>query len=101
VPEGLNHVKASIMTVRGVVSSAWKRDGDSLTLTVSLPVNSEGTVSVPKIGLENVTITENGKSVWVQNAFVHGVSGITGAGQSIDYVTFDVGSGSYHFNVSR
>lgn len=99
VPEGLNFVKASIMTVRGKIASEWKRNGNSLTLSVTLPVNSAGTVSVPKIGLKNVTITESGNPVWANNAFASGSAGITSGSDTDDYVTFAVGSGSYSFQL--
>ena len=97
---GLKYARASIRTVRGVVSSSWKRDGRSLTLDVSLPANSDGKVSVPKIGLTKVVVTEGGNVVWKNGAYRPGVAGITGARDSADYVTFDVGSGDYAFELS-
>ena len=96
----LKYAKASIRTVRGVISSSWKKDGKSLILEIALPANSEAKVSVPKIGLKNVTITEGGKIVWKDGSYVRGVAGITAARQDADYVTFDVGSGSYAFRLT-
>lgn len=95
----LEYARASIRTVRGVVSSAWKKNGDSLVLRVILPAGSRAKVSVPKIGLKNVTVTESGKSVYRAGRFVKGVAGISSAEESEDYVTFDVGSGSYMFKL--
>jgi alpha-L-rhamnosidase len=95
----LEYARASIKTVRGVVSSAWERNGNSLTLEVALPVNSRARVSVPKIGLKDVAVTENGKSVYRAGRFVKGVAGISSAEESEDYVTFDVGSGAYIFKL--
>ena len=99
VPEGLEYAKASITTVRGIVSSEWKRNGNSLTLNVAMPVNTEGTISVPKIGLKNVTITESGKPVWKNDAFASDSAGITSGADTGDYITFTVGSGSYDFRL--
>jgi len=96
----LKHARASIRTVRGIVSSSWKKTDGSLTLDVTLPVNSRATVSVPKIGLKSVTITEGGKTVWKDGSYVAGVSGISGGSQSADHVSFEVGSGSYSFKLS-
>jgi len=96
----LKHAKASIKTVRGVVSASWKREGASLVLDVALPANSQAKVSVPRIGLRNPTVTEGGKVVWRGGRYVRGVAGITGAGQDADHVTFDVGSGEYGFKLS-
>ncbi len=95
----LTHASASIRTVRGIISSSWRKNGNSLTLEVALPAGSRAKVSVPKIGLKNVTVTENGKSVYRAGRFVKGVAGISSAEESEDYVTFDVGSGSYMFKL--
>ena len=96
----LTGAMASIKTVRGIVSSGWKKDGNSLALKVSIPVNSQAKVSVPRMGLKNVTVTESGKSIWKTGKFIKGVSGITAGSETSDYVTFDVGSGPYAFRLS-
>jgi len=93
----LTSASASIKTARGMISSSWKKTDNSLTLEVSIPVNSRAKVSVPKIGLENVTISESGKIIWKDGSYVGGVTGITDGSDSADYVTFDVGSGFYSF----
>ena len=96
----LTSASASIKTVRGMVSSSWKRTENTITLKVSIPVNSRAKMSVPKMGLENVTISEGGKIIWKESVYVGGVAGITDGSESADYVTFDVGSGSYSFKLS-
>ena len=57
-------------------------------------------MSVPKIGLENVTITEGRKVVWKDGSYTSGVEGISSGSQDGDYVTFDVGSGRYRLKLS-
>ena len=96
----LTFAQASITTVRGVVSSSWKKTGDSLALDVTIPVNSKAKVSVPTIGLKNVAVKESGKLIWKAGKFIEGASGITAGSESGDYVTFDVGSGSYVFRIA-
>jgi len=96
----LTFASASIRTMRGMVSSSWKNMDNSLTLEVSIPVNSQAKVSVPKTGLENIIVEEGGKTIWKDCAYVGGVVGITDGSESADYVTFDVGSGSYAFKLS-
>jgi len=96
----LKHASASIKTVRGMVSSSWRRKKHSVTLDVYIPVNSEAKVSVPNPGLEDVTVEEGSKVVWTKGSYVGEVAGITGGSQSADYVTFHVGSGSYSFTLS-
>lgn len=56
IPAGLKHVAASISTVRGTVSSAWTRTGQSFRLDVTVPVNTTATVSVPLFGGSAKTI---------------------------------------------
>ena len=95
----LTHASASIKTIRGIVSSGWKKTGNSLVLNVTLPGNTTGRVSVPAMGLKHFLITEDGKAVWKDGAYVHGVAGITGGKQEADSITFDVGSGEYRFKI--
>ncbi|GAH37033.1 unnamed protein product, partial [marine sediment metagenome] len=73
---------------------------DSLTLEVAIPVNSVAKVSIPKIGLQNITVTEGGRIVYKAGRFVKGVAGIIAAEGNDNYVTFDVGSGSYSFRLT-
>ena len=100
VPGDLEYASASVKTVRGNISSGWKTDGKSLTLEVSIPVNSEAQVSVPKMGLQDVTVTEGRKLIWKRGKFVGGVSGVTAGTEGDNYITFDVGSGCYVFQLS-
>ncbi len=95
----LKHASASIKTVRGMVSSGWKRTDDSVALDVSVPVNSEAKVSVPKAGLQSVTVEEGGEVIWRNGSYVGGVAGITGGSEKAECVVFDVGSGSYSFTL--
>jgi hypothetical protein len=85
--------------VRGLVSSSWKRIDDSLVFEVSIPVNSEAKVNVLRIGLRNIEVTESGKTVWKNGKFIQGASGIANGTETAEYLTFDVGSGSYSFRL--
>ena len=96
----LTHAEASIKTVRGVISSSWKRTDDSFVLEVEIPANSTARVSVPMFGFEKGVITEGGKTVWKDVSYVSGVAGVNGAGRDVDWVTFDIGSGHYCFELS-
>jgi alpha-L-rhamnosidase len=95
----LTYASASIKTVRGIISSGWKKPDNSLTLDVTIPVNATASVSVPVIGLKNATITEGGKVVWKDGTYVEGVAGITGGKLEAGYVAFDTGSGDYQFKI--
>jgi alpha-L-rhamnosidase len=95
----LTFVKASVKTVRGTVAVDWKKGEESLDMVVTIPVNSEATVCVPKLGFADVVITESGETIWENGKFIRGVPGITAGSDGDDYVVFDVGSGSYTFNL--
>jgi len=97
VSGNLTWASGSIKTVRGMISSSWKRTDDSITLKVTIPGNCQANISVPKIGLKNVIITEGGKTIWENGKFIKGISGITNAAETKDYITFETGSGSYTF----
>lgn len=57
VPTGLAHAAATVGTPRGEVSSAWRRRGDVLTLTVRLPGNTSAEVHVPAARGDEVSVT--------------------------------------------
>jgi alpha-L-rhamnosidase len=96
----LKSASASIKTVRGMVSSAWNRTGDSINLEVTIPVNSEGKVGIPKLGLQNTAVEEGGKTVWRNGSYLAGVTGVFGGSETADYVTLHVGSGHYSFKLN-
>ncbi len=91
---------ASIKTARGMVSSGWEKTDDVLTLEVSIPVNSQAKVSIPKMGLEDITILEGGKTIWKSGSYISGLAGITNPSESTQYITFNLASGSYSFKLS-
>jgi len=95
----LTHAQASVRTVQGVIASGWKKDGNALTLDVTIPTGARAAVSVPAIGLKNAIITEGGTVVWKDGAYVKGVAGIAAGKQEVECYTFDVGSGQYQFKV--
>jgi alpha-L-rhamnosidase len=97
----LTYANTSIKTIRGIISSSWKKTDNSLTLDVTIPANATAKVSVQVMGLKNITITESGKVVWKNVAYVSGVEGISGGKQEVGYVTFDTGSGEYHFKTNN
>lgn len=93
----LTHVSASVNTIRGLVSSSWRREENALVLEVTLPVNSEGKVSLPLLGLKSPVVRESGRVVYKDGSYIPSVSGITAGKRDDSYITFDVGSGAYSF----
>jgi alpha-L-rhamnosidase len=84
----LTWVKASYHSIYGVIRSAWKRDGNRLTLDVTIPANTTATVFVP--AADAATVTEGGKPA----AQAEGVGFLRMDGPS---AVFAVASGSYSF----
>ncbi|MBS7613546.1 alpha-L-rhamnosidase, partial [Candidatus Bathyarchaeota archaeon] len=99
VVAGLTYAGASLRTIRGLIVSKWRKETKSLTLEVSIPVNSKGEVYVPTMGLKNPLIEESGRVVWQNRCFVEGVPGVVSGKAEGNYVVFSVGSGSYVFSV--
>ena len=93
----LTHAKASVHTVRGEISSAWQISDGAFQLKVKIPFNSEAWISIPKLGKEDVTITEGGQKVWIKNKFQKGVEGVIDGIDKGEYIGFKVGSGDYSF----
>jgi hypothetical protein len=80
--------RASYNSVRGKVSSFWKRDGDAFTLAIEIPANTSATVFVPATSVEDVT--ESGKAA-TQSVGVRFVT------QEKDRAVFAIESGRYEF----
>ena len=95
--DGLDHVTASVETVRGRVESAWKITGDDVCLHVRVPVNCTARISMPKPMREAFDIYESGKCVWRAGKLVTLSDGISAAGDEGQWVTFIAGSGVYEF----
>ena len=97
----LSHAQARIRTVRGIVASSWRRHADSLELMVEVPVNSTGTVTIPKLGWDPVTVAEGDKPCFVGRALDAVVEGVLSGEESADCVELTVGSGRYEFVLRR
>jgi alpha-L-rhamnosidase len=101
VIDDLTSASASMDTVRGRIEVEWERAEGCFTLRAVVPANTHATVSVPVAGIESATVTEGGRPIWTNGGFAEGPSGITAGAPDGDYITFDVGSGRYEFEVKR
>lgn len=52
----LSHVEGSHDTAYGTIQSNWKRDGDTVTMTVRIPANTTATIYVPATDVKSVTV---------------------------------------------
>ncbi|HVX86428.1 MAG TPA: family 78 glycoside hydrolase catalytic domain [Phycisphaerae bacterium] len=88
----LQWVEASVETVRGKISSAWKKENGGLTLRVEVPGNVRARVVVPA---EAAAAVKEGA---VSAASAPGVTVLDASGGE---VTLEVGSGTYVFRVDE
>ena len=97
---GLTDVEAEVKTQSGPVAVAWQRDAGTFAMQVTVPVNTTAQVSMPKLGLGAVSVSEGGETIWEAGVYRPGVAGISAGEESGDAVTFAVGSGSYAFRLA-
>jgi alpha-L-rhamnosidase len=81
VPDGLDHARAEIQSVRGTVSSSWRRTARGLALTVRVPPGTSATVHVPSLG----------------SAPAQAPRGARFLGDRDGFAVYDVGPGSWSF----
>lgn len=88
--EGLHYVDASFNSVKGMISSYWKKDTNTFKWYVSIPGNTEATIYIPFE--EGKEITENGQKI----SFSEDISFIR---KDKSYLVYELGSGKYSFSV--
>jgi alpha-L-rhamnosidase len=98
----LDWASASVETVRGTVACGWHRSPGTVTLEVTVPVNSTATVVIPKPEEATELLVREGEGVvWEDGKFVAGVQGVTGASQGAGgSIAIEVGSGNYSFTLT-
>ncbi len=84
----LTWVRASYDSVRGRISSAWKRDGGSFVLEVAVPPGIQAAVEVP---------ANDPTSVKEANLLARDAEGVKYVGARNGSAIFHVGSGVYRF----
>jgi alpha-L-rhamnosidase len=89
--DGLNHVKASYKSARGIIKSEWTNNNGQFSWNITVPCNSTATVYVP-ITTDKNKVTESGKKA----ASSKGVKFLR---LTDKYRVFKVGSGNYSFKV--
>jgi hypothetical protein len=94
----LPSVAARITSVYGPIAVRWSKTTSALTMALTLPPNTCGDVVVPAPVLpESSVITESGKVVWENGAFVAVGNGVRNGSATADGIHFAVGSGDYTF----
>jgi alpha-L-rhamnosidase len=84
----LTWVKCGYDSIHGRIVSNWKREGDKLTMDVTIPVNTSATVYVP--AKDAASVTESGKPAAE-------AAGVKFLRMENDAAVYAVGSGTYRF----
>jgi alpha-L-rhamnosidase len=85
---GLTWAQASYNSIQGRIATNWKRNGQRLTLKVTVPPNTTATVCVP--AMDAAKVTESGRPA----ASAEGVRFVR---QEKEKAVFEVGAGTYSF----
>ena len=95
----LRYVAGTIHTPRGMVTSAWTKSDRHISLDVTIPVNAQAEIRLPKFGWDGVTLKENGKQIYDGQKFLTGEQGIQMVEETKNEVIIKIGSGRYQFQL--
>jgi alpha-L-rhamnosidase len=99
--EDLRWASSIINTMRGPVSTSWTHSGSETSLEVTVPVNSDAEVVIPKdLQRAEVTLFESGRPIWQNGTYVTGVPGVQVVRKEGHVITVKVGSGHYSFQLT-
>ncbi len=84
----LTFVEGELITEKGTIKSAWKKQGKSILLDLTIPANTTATVFIPTTNKNSVT--ENGKAAGK-------IKELKFIKEEPDYVIYQIGSGTYKF----
>ncbi len=87
---GLDHVKGSINSIHGEISSEWKRSADGITLRLNIPANTTAIVYFP-ISAEK-KISESGKMLQPKSS-----KDLQYMSKTNDYLVYRIVAGTYAF----
>ena len=88
----LTFAEGELNTVKGLIKTAWRKQGNTLTMNVTIPANTTARVYLPAKTIKDVT--ESGRSI-------SRINEINLLGKEDGYVILKVGSGNYLFSVKN
>lgn len=86
--DDLSFAEGELITEKGVIKSAWRKEGKSIIYTINIPENTLATVYVPTTNVKSVK--EGGKST-------NKIKSIEFIGEESEYAVYRISSGSYQF----
>jgi alpha-L-rhamnosidase len=101
IPEDMEWAEASLETVRGNIFSRWEKSGEILRMEITIPANTSGKITIPKINWRKVQISENGGVIWQNGQLVESKAGIITGTEDDRSVVLEVQSGKYEFEITE
>jgi alpha-L-rhamnosidase len=99
--DGLQFVRASLHTLRGLIRVEWEKAPEGLFIRVSVPMGAQAKIFLPTLGLDKVMVKEGGATIWICEEPLKNQCGISFSHREKDRIVFNVESGDYTFEVSR
>ena len=102
ISSDLKFAKSSINTIRDLVSSNWKKEGNSFLFDVTILANSKAEIDIPVANLSvPLILKENGIIIFEDGIFKNSDPGIIAAKENGKFIVVNTGSGSYKFELSN
>src|SRR5690606_14613759 len=97
---GLNEVKGSYQSCRGLIKSEWEKRGKEIKLRVYIPANSSGKIILPFEESEIQQLRIGDEIIWENDKVLNiKIPGVEYAGIEGDKVSFEVCSGEHQFEI--
>jgi alpha-L-rhamnosidase len=96
----LKWASGSTDSIRGHVSSSWRRDADGYSVDIDVPVGSEAEVHLPKGVLLDLELAESGEVFWSKGESTGQVTGVRDFREEENRFVLVCGSGRYRFAVT-
>lgn len=96
----LRYASGTIHTPRGKIHCGWSRTARTVSLDVTIPVNAQAEIHLPKFGMENIRLKENDSQIYDGQKFLTGMGGILMVEENRSEVIIKIGSGRYNFQLN-
>jgi len=100
MPEDMDHVKAWTETIRGIVGAEWRKESNTLTYKVEIPVGCIGEIWLEINEEKSMIIRESGAILW-HDRYIKGVSGVSKVEIKDCHIVISCTSGVYNFTMTE
>ena len=90
--EGLDYVKASYQSIKGLIKSHWQKDSGAFLWEISIPANTTAIVYIP--ATNQAMVTEGGQKA-------SSAKGVKFVKMDGDFAVYEIGSGNYNFRAEK